>query len=467
MKSTDTLPIAVLGAGPVGMAAAARVIEAGLTPLIFERGSSVGTSLLEWGHVRVFSPWKYNIDDASRRLLDAAGWTAPAADDLPTGREIVEEYLVPMSRVPAIARALQLGATVTAVARVGLDKVSSTRRTDTPFLIRYRDKNGEQEVTVRAVIDASGTWLRPNPMGVNGLPVLGEGDCDRISYGIPDVAGERRSEFLGKRTLVVGSGHSAINVAIALLELRETDPSTVIYWALRRHGVERLLGGGLNDQLPERGALGVKAKDAMEAGHLRMLTSFSATKVTTTDDRIVVAAIAEGSPVELDLDQIVVATGFRPDVSFLREVRIELDPAVEAPPALAPLIDPNLHSCGTVPPHGVDELTHPEKDFYIVGSKSYGRAPTFLMKTGYEQVRSVVAELAGDAVAARRIELVLPETGVCSVSPSPSTSSTSTGCCGGPAPSAVDACCVADAEAKAEGRSGCGCGSAMVEVERA
>ena len=170
---------------------------------------------------------------------------------------------------------------------------------------------------------------------------------------------------------------------------------------------------------------------------------------------------------ELELDQIVVATGFRPDVSFLREVRIELDPAVEAPPALAPLIDPNLHSCGTVPPHGVDELAHPENDFYIVGSKSYGRAPTFLMKTGYEQVRSVVAELAGDSVAARRIELVLPETGVCSVSPTTSTSSTSTGCCGGPAPSAVDACCVADAEAKAEGRSGCGCGSATVEVERA
>ncbi|WP_395517010.1 FAD-dependent oxidoreductase [Pseudorhizobium flavum] len=467
MTSTDTLPIAVLGAGPVGMAAAARIIEAGLTPLILERGSSVGASLLEWGHVRVFSPWKYNVDDASRRLLDAEGWTAPSPDALPTGREIVEEYLVPLSRVPAIARTLKLGATVTAIARQGLDKVSSPTRLNTPFVIRYRGKSGEQEAAVRAVIDASGTWTQPNPMGVNGLPVLGEGNCDRISYGIPDVAGERRSEFLGKRTLVVGSGHSAINVALALLALQEADPSTVIYWALRRHGVERLLGGGLNDQLPERGALGLKAKAAMDAGRLRMLTSFSATKVTTTNDKIVVAAMAEGSPVELDLDRIVVATGFRPDFSFLREVRIALDPAVEAPPALAPLIDPNLHSCGTVPPHGVDELTHPEKNFYIVGSKSYGRAPTFLMKTGYEQVRSVVTELAGDPVAARRIELVLPETGVCSASPSPSTSSTSTGCCGGPAPSAVDACCVADAEAKAEGSSGCGCGSATVEVERA
>jgi hypothetical protein len=152
----------------------------------------------------------------------------------------------------------------------------------------------------------------------------------------------------------------------------------------------------------------------------------------------------------------VVTTGFRPDFSFLRELRIEVDPTVEAPPALAPLIDPNLHSCGTVPPHGVEELSHPEKDFYIVGSKSYGRAPTFLMKTGYEQVRSVVAEIAGDHEAARRVELVLPETGVCSVDIK---TTTSAGCCGGPAPAEADACCVADAVAKDSGKSGCGCGS--------
>ena len=80
---------------------------------------------------------------------------------------------------------------------------------------------------------------------------------------------------------------------------------------------------------------------------------------------------------------------------------------------LAPLIDPNLHSCGTVRPHGEAELRQPEKDFYIVGMKSYGRAPTFLLATGYEQARSVVAALAGDWQAARDVRLNLPETGVC------------------------------------------------------
>ena len=322
-------------------------------------------------------------------------------------------------------------------------------------MVRYEQDGIEQAAMVRAVIDASGIWGQPNPLGVDGLPIPGEGLSSYLSYGIPDVVGAFRNEFIGKRTLVVGSGHSAINVAIALMELQHADASTEIFWALRHDGVDRLLGGGLNDQLPERGALGLAAKQAMEEGRLNMLTSFSADSITT-DGGPTVLAEAGGERVQLSVDQIVVTTGFRPDFSFLSELRIEVDPIVEAPPSLAPLIDPNLHSCGTVPPHGVDELSHPEKDFYIVGMKSYGRAPTFLMKTGYEQVRSVVAEIAGDHVAARRVQLVLPETGVCSVTV---TSKTSAGCCGGPSTTRDDACCVADAVAKEEGKSGCGCGS--------
>ena len=114
------------------------------------------------------------------------------------------------------------------------------------------------------------------------------------------------------------------------------------------------------------------------------------------------------------MDEIIAATGFRPDWSILSEVRLDLDPAVESPRALAPLIDPNVHSCGTVPPHGAEELKQPDANLFVIGMKSYGRAPTFLMLTGYEQARSVVSAIAGDWDAARRVELVLPETGVCS-----------------------------------------------------
>ncbi len=134
---------------------------------------------------------------------------------------------------------------------------------------------------------------------------------------------------------------------------------------------------------------------------------------------------------------------------------MRLDPALECPVALAPLIDPNEHSCGTVRPHGARELAQPEPGFYFAGMKSYGRAPTFLMLTGYEQVRSIVADIAGDREAAERVELVLPETGVCSRSAAPDASN----CCGGPALSGVDACCAADANAKQQGKTGCGCAS--------
>lgn len=463
MMLTPELPVAVIGAGPVGLAAAAHLVRRGLRPLIFERGADVGASILEWSHVRVFSPWRWNIDTAARALLVGTGWKAPDDDALPTGGEILNEYLKPLASRPQIAANLKLGATVTGITREGRDKMWSAERNSSAFVIRYKDGEGmEHRTRARAVIDASGTWTQPNPIGVDGLSVPGERAAARfISYGIPDVAYGDRDSYAGRRVLIIGSGHSAINVALALLELQEDEPRTEVFWALRRDGIEKLLGGGLNDELPERGALGLAAKRAIDEGRLNMLAPFAVESLSPAEVGVQVSALLGGQPFQFAVDRIVVAAGFRPDLSFLRELRVELDPAVEAPPKLAPLIDPSFHSCGTVPPHGIDELAHPEPGFAIVGSKSYGRAPTFLMATGYEQVRSVVAELAGDHLAARQVQLVLPETGVCSApATDPDTGKAASGCCGGPAPAAVDACCVLDAEAKAEGKAGCGCGTA-------
>lgn len=454
-----TLPIAVIGAGPVGLAAAAQIVSRGLTPVIFERGAGVGASLREWSHVRVFSPWQYDVDAAARSLLEASGWDAPEDTDLPTGGEIVDRYLQPLADLPQIAPHLHLSATVTWITRQGLDKVSNAGRDKAPFEIRWTDADGNEQATLaRAVIDASGTWTQPSPMGVDGLPVLGERALsDRIAYGIPDVLGAERDTYAGKTVLIVGSGHSAINAALAVLSLQDQDSGTRVLWALRRNRIEKLLGGGLNDQLPERGALGLAAKSAIDAGRLQILAPFAATRLAPSETGIAVKGTLGQTPMTLMVDRIVVATGFRPDLGMLSELRVAIDPATEAPPSLSPLIDPNFHSCGTVPPHGVDELTQPEAGFYIVGSKSYGRAPTFLMATGYEQVRSVVAELAGDFVAARQVHLVLPETGVCSVA-----SATGDSCCGGPAASTTS-CCSADEVAKAEGEAGCGCGSSSIK----
>ena len=448
------LPVAVIGAGPVGLAAVARLLERGIVPLVFERGERAGAAVAEWGHVRHFSPWRYNIDAAARALLEAEGWRAPDPEAQPTGAELVRDYLAPLAAHPAIAPALRLRAEVVAVSREGRGKLDSAGREAAPFALLWRGAEGRlRRNLARAVIDASGTWGQPNPVGVDGLPVEGEAEAaPRVAHGLPDVMGADRALYAGRHTLVIGAGHSAINVALDLVRLGAEAPGTRVTWATRRGGLERLLGGGLSDQLPERGRLGLEAAEAVRSGRVALLSPFAARRIEPRPDGLIVHAEHGGAGLALEVDRVVAATGFRPDLAPLRELRLALDPVVEATPALAPLIDPNLHSCGTVPPHGVDELAHPEGGVFIVGMKSYGRAPTFLMATGHEQVRSVAAELTGDAVAARRVELVLPETGVCRAVPAAASS-----CCGGPAPERADACCRADADAKAAGAEGCGC----------
>ena len=408
---TASLPVVVIGAGPVGLAAAAHLLARGLEPLVLEAGAGVGASLRRWAHVRMFSPWEFNIDRAAGALLRAAGWSAPEDAAFPTGGELVEHYLEPLACLPAIAARLHTGARVTAVSRLRRDRMKNAQRDEAPFVVRVEAAAGERDVLARAVIDASGTFGQPNPLGASGLPALGEGAArDAIAYGLPDVLGAQRARYAGKRVLVVGSGHSALNVLNDLARLAESVPATRIVWALRRTSLERALGGGDNDQLRERGALGTRVARLVQSGALRVETGFELEAIERTSRGFV--ARGNGRALE-PVDEIVGATGFRPDHSLLAELRLALDEGTQAPVALAPLIDPNLHSCGSVRPHGAEELKHPDAGVYIVGMKSYGRAPTFLLATGYEQVRSVAASLAGDHEAARRVELVLPETGVC------------------------------------------------------
>jgi thioredoxin reductase len=411
--SIEKLPVTVIGAGPVGLAAAAHLITRGETPLLLEAGESAGASVLKWGHVRIFSPWRHNVDKASAALLEAEGWVRPPDDAHPTGRELVERYLAPLAALPAIRPHLRLRTRVLAVSRMGMDRTRTASRGDAPFVLRVASDGVESDIPARAVIDASGTYESPNPLGGSGLPAIGEAPLsDRIFYGIPDVLARDRCRYVGRKVLVVGSGHSAFNVLLDLAALAADEPQTRIVWAVRRTAIDGLFGGGDKDQLEERGRLGRRMRDLAQRGVLEMVRGFSIARLEATS-RGIVASSADRriEPV----DEVVATTGFRPDLGILRELRLELDPIVESPVALAPLIDPNVHSCGSVPPHGARELSQPEKDFYVVGMKSYGRAPTFLMLTGYEQVRSVACALTGDWEAARDVQLVLPETGVCGV----------------------------------------------------
>ena len=407
------MPVAIIGAGPVGLAAAAHLIEKGETPIVLEAGDAVAASIREWAHVRLFSPWRYLVDAAARRLLEPTGWTMPNEDQLPTGGELVAQLLDPLATHPAIAPHIRLGRRVVAVSRRGYDKVKSIGRDRAPFEVVVHTSAGATErILARAVIDASGTWYAANPMGAAGLVAEGEAEyASRIRYGIPDVRGRERSRYAGKRTLVVGSGHSAFNALLDLATLAGETPNTEIVWAVRRPDADRIFGGGGKDQLEARGALGTRLETLVNDGRVRLVTGFRVARVSEAGSALMVES-DDGKRLG-PVDEVVVATGFRPDLSIARELRVKLDPWLEAPEQLAPLIDPNVHSCGTVYPHGATELAHPEQDFYIVGMKSYGRAPTFLLLTGYEQVRSIACALVGDVEGARNVELVLPETGVC------------------------------------------------------
>ncbi|WP_328863146.1 FAD-dependent oxidoreductase [Streptomyces sp. NBC_00306] len=415
MTEQQPLPVVVIGAGPAGLAAAAHLLERGLDPLVLEAGDAAGAAVRQWSHVRLFSPWGEVVDPAAEKLLAPTGWVKPDADTYPTGGDWAEQYLQPLADV--LGDRVRFGTRVTGVSRSGRDRTVDANREAQPFVVHVSTADaGEERIVARAVIDASGTWTIPSPAGGSGLPAFGEKvAADRITYRVPDLKDPAvRARYAGKRTAVIGSGASAFTALAYLADLAKSEDGTGTHgvWILRRGLSGSTFGGGEADQLPARGALGLAAKAAVDGGYADAVTGFRTDAVERDSDGRLVLVGEDGRRLD-PVDEVIVLTGFRPDLTFLDELRLGLDERLQAPVELAPLIDPNQHSCGTVYPHGVNELSHPEKDLYLVGMKSYGRAPTFLAMTGYEQVRSIAASLAGDQEAAERVELTLPETGVC------------------------------------------------------
>ena len=417
MKSTKVtsdskLPVVIIGAGPIGLVAGVHLASRGLEFLILEKGPTVGHYVQQWGHVRMFSPWKYAVDPVASQRLRSVGWSEPRADSLPTGKDLRDQWLLPISRLPEIAERLRLETEVLAVGRRGRDRLKSSGREDVPLRLRIRRSDGSQEdIEARAVIDASGTWGNPKPLGASGIEALGELEAaDRIDYGIPDLGVDSvRTNFSNRRIAVVGGGDSAFNALLNLTGLAVENPETVIHWILRGSVPEFV--SETKDQLPQRAGLAIAVGKRKAEGQLIIHSNFEVETVESREEDLVLRDRRNRTVV---VDRVVCATGSKPDLEMLRELRLDLDLITEAPAALGPLIDPNVHSCKTVPPHGFEELRQPEAGFFMAGVKSYGRAPTFLLLTGYEQVRSIVAAIAGDLTAARDVQLVLPESGVCS-----------------------------------------------------
>ncbi|MFK0242350.1 NAD(P)-binding domain-containing protein [Microbacterium sp. NPDC090281] len=400
------LPVVVIGAGPQGLAAAAHLVERDENVIVVERGQGPAAAVSEWGHVRLFSAWPELTDTAARRLLEPTGWAAPSSG-YPTGAEWVSSYLAPLA--DALGERVHYATTVTGVARQGRDKVVDGGRKSQPFVVHTVDADGnEARLVARAVIDASGTWELPNPAGADGFPALGEKRAaSRISYRIPDDV----TACAGQHVVVIGSGHSATHAVLRLSELARRNPDTRITWLMRRGATMHAFGGGAADELPERAALGGRARKVIESGLVEVVDGFRVSEFRDVGGALTIAA-ENGSEVA-GVSRVFALTGFRPDLSILSELRVALDASLEAVAGIAAEIDPNIHSCGSIGATGARELTQPEEGFFIIGAKSYGRAPTFLALTGFEQARSVAAHLAGDVIAAQSNQLVLPDTGVC------------------------------------------------------
>lgn len=415
-KQEYEFPVVVIGAGPVGLAAAAHLIKNGKVPIILEAGASIAANLETYRHVPLFSRWRHNMDCASLGLLASTGWVAPDLDVLPTAGEVIDDYLVHLSKVPAIASQLKLLHRVTHVTRLGYDKVRTKGRGLAPFLVRAQTPSGITEFYGAAVIDAAGTWSQPNPLGSGGIPALGEMECaSRIIYGMPDIMGAARQRFANRRVLVVGAGHSAVGNLLELAKLAEEAPDTTILWIIRGSDEAKIFGSSCSEETSVRGELGRRLRKLYESGKIELYKNFRIQELINNADSIdVIGEIIEGRVPRISaVHEIIGATGARPNLEMTRELRTSLDPSLESSQALAALIDPNLHSCGTVRPITYRDLKHIESRYFSVGAKSYGRAPNFLMHTGYQQVRSVVEALIDEPGDLEGPEVQVPDTVNC------------------------------------------------------
>src|SRR6266699_3096517 len=311
---SEAKTVAIIGAGPVGLAAAAHVLERGFRPIVMEAGNSVGHSVRQWGHVQLFSPWEYNIDRAAARLLASTGWNSPEPDQYPTGAELFERYLEPLATKTILAPHIHTSSRVTDISRVGFDKLKTKGREAARFEIRYQNGQGPNVVKADAVIDASGTWDSPNPAGANGLPAIGEKQAaDKIAYGMPDVLGKDRARYTGKTVAVLGAGHSAIGTLTDLARLAAQAPQTRPIWLLRGNDPAKAFGGGANDKLAARGELGAAFAALVAAGKIEVEHEFRVSNLALEGPRLTIGAGAACRGRHIVVDELIVATGFRPD----------------------------------------------------------------------------------------------------------------------------------------------------------
>jgi len=399
--------LAIVGAGPIGLEAAFAALDAGLDVHVFERGEP-GAHVLAWGHVQMFTPWRMNLGPVSCAHLERSGWTRPDENACPTGVEYAERYLQPLALLPELNGRVHAHAQVVHIGRRDLLKADSPAngaRREHPFRLLVRDPGGRESfLHAYSAIDASGIYGQPNWAGDGGIPARSELYlAPQLSYHVEDVLGLARERHAGKRVMVIGAGASAATTVASLARLAGEVPGTLVVWATRAPA-EALYPASADDPLAERRALYAQAR-GLARGDDPAVTHVGTARVegfefnSATHRYRVTLMIGEQPRVE-EVERIIVNTGFGPDDSLYRELQVHECYASRGPMKLSTaLLGAGATDCLTTPAFGADVLANPEPGFYILGNKSYGRNPNFLLETGFKQVEDVVAAVAREQQA--------------------------------------------------------------------
>jgi thioredoxin reductase len=375
--------IAVLGAGPIGLEAANMALAAGHEVKVYERGAAAD-SVRHWGHIRMFSPFGMNASPEGANALKRRGYDLPDRELILTAEQYVEAYLQPLADL--LNGTLALHTEVLGVSRERThksDRILDERRAESPFRLLLRSGDTESIAESDAVFDCAGTFLNPNPLGDGGLAAPGERAAP-IRYGVPDV-----SDLAGARVLVVGCGHSAATIVRYLAE----QPGTRITWAVRKSGPPFEIPD--EDPLTERKALVTTANRLVSGGAVQFIENAVVERVASTPVTCEVTLQTSTRRIPIQVDHVIAATGFRPDLSLMRELQVQTCWATEGSYKLAALLlGKSGGDCLEAPVAGAETLSHPEPGYYTLGIKSYGRRSDFLIRTGHDQIRAVLAALS-------------------------------------------------------------------------
>lgn len=391
--------LAILGAGPIGLEAALYAARLNLPFTLFER-AGVAENVLQWGHVRLFSPFGMNSTPLGRELVGVLG-KLPAEGDILTGREYRDAYLEPLAGSGPLKGSLQTNTAVVGISRRGFLKTDlDPKRAGSPFLLLVEDGKGERIVEADVVLDCTGTYDNHRWLGDGGLPALGETAAEQhLRYTVDDIQGDEAIYYLEKSVLVIGAGYSAATTVVNLAKLAEQQTGTWVIWVARTNR-STPLRRHMGDPLRERDQLAVQAnslatrRDANVEFHNQVLIDRVHTAGAEQPFRV--EAREGGKKIVWEVDRVIANVGYEPDVGLYRELQVHQCYASEGPMALAAaLLKHSGADCLQVPGNGAAALKTTEPNFYILGSKSYGRGNNFLLRNGFEQIRDCFALITG------------------------------------------------------------------------